>query len=119
MLWTHFFPLFVLTILQALVYFSDGTKSDKLGNVATILLAILSYQLVYRQSIPVIAKTTLGDKHVLASLSITLVAAIDAFVNGKKESEAENKNEEWTWPNWVSLGIFVAVAFYFPIRVYI
>lgn len=43
MIGTLFVPMFILTFLQGLVFFSEGAQVDKLAIVATILLAILSY----------------------------------------------------------------------------
>lgn len=41
---TLFLPIFILTLMQVLVFFSSGEQNEKLANCATILLAILSYQ---------------------------------------------------------------------------
>jgi len=79
---TLFLPILILTLLQCLVFFSSGSQNDKLANCATILLAILSYQQVFRLSIPVIPETTLGDEHVYSSLIVTVITAIDSFLEG-------------------------------------
>jgi len=84
-----FLPMLILTVMQGIVFFSEGTQNEKLANIATILLAILSYQQVFRASIPVIPDTTLGDKYVYSSLVITVFAAFDAYFNGNKSVNFE------------------------------
>jgi hypothetical protein len=98
----NFFPLFFLSVLQLVLFWMNWANSDKLAICATILIGILSYQLVFRQNYPVTPETTLGDKHVFSSFASSFITALDAFV-GMSSSEK-------TWVIIVKVVIFLIVV---------
>jgi len=105
---TLFLPIMILTMMQSLVFFSNGSQNEKMANCATILLAILSYQQVFRLSIPVVPETTLGDEHIYSSLIVTVITAIDAFLEGNNDVN----------PSGIGRLLIFAGLFLYPLYVY-
>jgi hypothetical protein len=74
-----FMPLALLTCLEYFVLFSFADENGKLANSATILLAGLAYLSVFRNSIPLSPRLTLGDTYVISILITVLWTIIDVF----------------------------------------
>jgi hypothetical protein len=91
MLINLFMPLVLLVTLQYFVFFSDGSKTDKISNSGTLLLAALAYLNVFRASIPVNPNFTLGDCYALSVLITVLWTVIDVFAFPIKQDEDYTK----------------------------
>lgn len=73
-----FFPLIVLDILANFIYLQNYEIGSRLGNIATIVLAVLAYQHVFRTNIPIQAYITFGDKYMFGTILTLLLGALEA-----------------------------------------
>jgi len=77
MIFTTVFPMILLNFFLCGVYFQEFDMHDKLANLSTILLAILTYLSVFRDAIPACSAWTFGDFVVSIGLLNSGVCLLD------------------------------------------
>ena len=82
----------------------------KMACVLLILLAIISFQQVFRATIPVYPETSLGDGIIYASLLMTVFTAVDSFL--------DMGNSDSSFVYILRLALLGAASLY-PLKVYI
>lgn len=107
---TLFIPMVIMTIMQILVFFAQGSQIMKMACVLLIFLAMISFLQVFRATIPVYPETSLGDKIIYASLLMTVFTAIDSFL--------DMGNSDSTFVLILRIVLLVAASL-FPLKVYI
>jgi hypothetical protein len=90
-----FMPLILIMTLQYFIFFSEETeKIEKIKSSAKLLLAALAYLRVFRASIPVNPRLSLGDSYAISVLLAILWTVIDAFAFPKEEGVDYSESTE-------------------------
>lgn len=76
----YFAPMVLFTLFLICLCFGVYKSSDKLGIISTLLLAILSYQILYRQAMPLASEMSIGDKYVYSALLASVLALFDGLI---------------------------------------
>ncbi len=87
MILTLFLPMLLISLFISGVYWIDAERIDKLSVIAGLLLATYSFQQVFRQQIPVIPDTTLGDKHIYSTIIFVLLGMADGLFDIKDQHD--------------------------------
>lgn len=80
MLMTVIFPLVILDVITLAVFATESDLASKIGNIATLVLALIAYLPSIRSEVPSVAYFTLCDTMVYSCLLINGLALLDGIL---------------------------------------
>jgi len=75
-----FFPLTILQLLSLALFMQDPDVNSKLGNIGTVMLALLAYLPTVRADFPPVAYFTLCDVLVYSSVALNTLALLETVL---------------------------------------
>jgi len=77
---TIVFPIIILDLITLAVFATENDLSSKIGNIATLVLALIAYLPTVRAEVPSVAYFTLCDSLVYSCILINGIALLDAVL---------------------------------------
>jgi len=107
MLLTVIFPIIMLDLISLVIFATENSLSDRIGNIATLMLALLAYLPTVRSEIPYVPYFTFCDNVIYSCIFINALCLLEAFIVNYVEHEAIT-----IVTAVIAVGIFLTLCFY-------